>query len=576
MVFKDINYTNPKTKTTTEAFSLVELMISLITISLISAAFAPVITKKLSRSMVTVKSAVAAVRSDCEKFNNNGGTCNACIDDSCLLCDIHCSDNQYKNIGKCLCENCSERSEGCLECSSQGCDKCADGYYIDESLKCVKCPKGSKCPNGKKRELCPIGYYQDEEKKTTCKPCLTKNGNYTNKEGSIACLSCIAGQYTVDKNWDWHWDGKEHYGTACATCPAGYYCPDGKSAFVCGNNNYQDETGKTSCKGCPNGTFSPNSPSSSCSACDGKCSACYQSATNCSSCKSGNYLTGSSCNSCPANANCSGGTSGYSCNSGYTLQNGSCIIAHQQPICQDSGLCSFSGNISGNWQLRITGSTIVRFRSQEQVDIFVVGGGGAGSSGSNGSGGCSGFTSTVRGQTVKGDYNVIIGVGGNGNSASGSTTSFANLAAAGGGGGGQFSARCRGGSGGGGGGGGSYGGRAGSDGSDGGPGGTYCSDYTCENKRYDGAGYGQGSTTRAFGESTGELFAGAGGGAGGNDGNNSAGGGDGGGGSAGWDRNWDGMNGKANTGGGGGGCAYGGCPAGLGGSGVALVRNKRW
>ena len=53
----------------------------------------------------------------------NGGKCSACIDDACLLCDINCSEYQYKNIGKCLCENCSERSEGCLECSSQVCDK---------------------------------------------------------------------------------------------------------------------------------------------------------------------------------------------------------------------------------------------------------------------------------------------------------------------------------------------------------------------------------------------------------------------------------------------------------------------
>ena len=273
------------------AFSLVELMISLITVSLISAAFAPVITKKLSRSMVTVKSAVAAVRSDCEKFNNNGGTCNACIDDSCLLCDIHCSDNQYKNIGKCLCENCSERSEGCLECSSQGCDKCADGYYIDETLKCVKCPAGSRCPNGKKRELCPIGYYQDEEKKTTCKPCLTKNGNYTNKEGSIACLACIAGQYATDN--DNNWSASENInGTQCLTCPLGWKCPDGKNPIACASGAYQDKTGQAGCKTCPSGKFSPNSPSSSCSACNSKCAVCSLSATNCSNCKSGNYLTG--------------------------------------------------------------------------------------------------------------------------------------------------------------------------------------------------------------------------------------------------------------------------------------------
>ena len=549
------------------AFSLVELMISLITVSLVSAAFAPVITKKLSRSMVTVKSAVAAIRSDCAKFDENGGKCNACIDESCLLCDIHCGEYQYKNIGKCLCENCSERSEGCLYCSSKGCDKCADGYYIDESLKCVKCPKGSKCPNGIKVELCPIGYYQDEEKKTTCKPCLTKNGNYTNKEGSIACLACVAGQYATDN--DNNWSASENInGTQCLTCPLGWKCPDGKNPIACVSGAYQDKTGQTGCKTCPNGKFSPNSPSSSCSACNSKCAVCSLSATNCSSCANGNYLTGSSCTSCPANANCSGGTSGYSCNGGYTLQNGSCVIAHQQPVCEDSSLCTFTGSITGDWVLRIKGTTRVAFPSQEEVDLFAVGGGGGGGAGLAG-GGCGGYTKTVKNQTVKGTYQATVGAGGaavwDGDGASGGQSSFGTLIYANGGGGGnthnyQGGNYCQGGSGGGAG----WDG-GGSGGSDGGNGGNGCM-YNNNSGEWQccSGGRGQGITTRAFGESTGELFAAGGGGSPGGSGGNPGGGG-----------GWGGAA-TPNTGSGGGATqAFGGI-GGNGGSGIILIRNARW
>ena len=61
------------------AFSLVELMISLITISLIAAAFAPVITKKLSKNNITVGS-----------FGGGGGGGGASLECSgisdCILC----------------------------------------------------------------------------------------------------------------------------------------------------------------------------------------------------------------------------------------------------------------------------------------------------------------------------------------------------------------------------------------------------------------------------------------------------------------------------------------------------------
>ena len=74
-----------------KAFSLIELMISLITISCITAAFTPVVTKKLKNSNVTV--ALSEVTTKCDKFTDE---CSLCYSSKCIACSRYCNDNQYK------------------------------------------------------------------------------------------------------------------------------------------------------------------------------------------------------------------------------------------------------------------------------------------------------------------------------------------------------------------------------------------------------------------------------------------------------------------------------------------------
>ena len=104
-----------------KGFSLVELMISLITISLISAAFAPIITKKLSSMGVTVGS-----------FGGNGGggtTPTGCTS------DIQCTTGYYLD-SECVCQKCNIAN--CLQCNSNGksCSQCASGY-TNINGKCI-------------------------------------------------------------------------------------------------------------------------------------------------------------------------------------------------------------------------------------------------------------------------------------------------------------------------------------------------------------------------------------------------------------------------------------------------------
>lgn len=212
------------------------------------------------------------------------------------------------------------------------------------------------------------------------------------------------------------------------------------------------------------------------------------------------------------------------------------------------------------------------------IDIFCVGGGGSGghsnstsSQGNktNAGGGGAGYTATKKGHAVSAGqtFAVTIGAGGphtSGSSSVGGTTSFGSVLSATGGNGGQggkVSGSVKGGDGGSGGGGaggsGSYAtyAKGGSDGSDGvtGKSGT--------------PGKGQGTTTRAFGESGGTLYAGGGGGHNTSSSGGGGAGGDGGGGAA-------RTNGTANTGGGGGASGYSGSSvkSGAGGSGICIVR----
>ena len=158
---------------------------------------------------------------------------------------------------------------------------------------------------------------------------------------------------------------------------------------------------------------------------------------------------------------------------------------------------------TNDWKIKfLTSGTLIFTNLNEetsQIDVFLVGGGG----GAPGSGGGGGYTTTQKNILIEQntEYTITIGAGGAGNNdtgdaARGGTTSAFNFSAAGGYGGQGGSGRGKGGNGGSGGGGwaNTNGGR------DGGNGGS---------DKYAG-GTGQGSTTREFGEPTGDLYAGGG------------------------------------------------------------------
>ena len=230
---------------------------------------------------------------------------------------------------------------------------------------------------------------------------------------------------------------------------------------------------------------------------------------------------------------------------------------------------------NGNWRIKFytSGTFIANYNAS--LDVFAVGGGGAGTyaaSDRGGGGGGGGYTTTSKGFTVFSatSYSVVIGAGGTNNSSNtggtGGTSSFSSVRAAGG-----TStipvetAAGNGGNGGSGGGMSGYYNRAGDALKGGSNGGNAAYTWAESGRR----GIGQGTTTREFGESTGDLY--SGGGSGAERGNTTTiiAGGSGGGGTGG-----NGGAGTANTGGGGGGStAQSG--GGAGGSGIVIIRNHR-
>ena len=245
----------------------------------------------------------------------------------------------------------------------------------------------------------------------------------------------------------------------------------------------------------------------------------------------------------------------------------------------------FGDAVQGYIELYTSGTLSL---AKANYQVFAVGGGGGGAAPYDdgegnmtyGGGGAGGYTTTATlNLAANTNYTVTIGAGGDVHANGGTTSVGTDITAQGGkrgfvenayqtydscggsgGGQGATSTSAR------------NGGKGGSDGSGG---------YTCGYGSYTEittGNYhrGQGTTTRAFGDSNGTLYAGGGGGGGYGSGTIGAGGvgGDGGGGHGGAGRsNSNGCTaGTTNTGGGGGGQGYTGRAAKAGGSGIVIVR----
>ncbi len=264
------------------AFSLIELLISLITISVILASLAPVITHKMKHGGISIGTKKLSMKCPATV----GSDCTLCLGNQCIACPIGCG-TQFKNTLTCKCESCTQAN--CVNCTSDrnkcdrckagyqksgdGCSACPSGYYSTEGGTCQKCPKGSKA-----------------NATSAATGCVSCTGNqYQDLDGQTSCKTCNPG-FVTDSN------------RACKTCNAGTYW-NGSSCQSCPSGTASNTANVTSCSSCPSGQYQPNSGQTSCISCSGAvndtktaCRSCSDFGVNCIGC---NYYacTNTSCDS---------------------------------------------------------------------------------------------------------------------------------------------------------------------------------------------------------------------------------------------------------------------------------------
>ncbi len=95
-------------QTQKKAFSLVEIIIGLIIISVALAAFAPVVTKRSKKSATSFSNRMT---DKCSVwFNNAGLKCTLCYGGQkpkCINCEGGCPSGQALNVEKCKCYSCT-------------------------------------------------------------------------------------------------------------------------------------------------------------------------------------------------------------------------------------------------------------------------------------------------------------------------------------------------------------------------------------------------------------------------------------------------------------------------------------
>ena len=285
-------------KITKRAFSLIELLISLIVISCITAAFTPLITKKFATNIGFGGSggSSGAIATKCDdKFS---AECLLCNDTVCLSCSKICPDNLCQDADNCVCKECpTSEFPNCAKFTSTGCIQCQKGYRLADN-QCAACPDGRYSDNGLECKYCDPGFWPSADK-TSCEPC--PEGYICNDGVQIKCSGTTAP--TIEESLAGVL-GSTH---VCAPCPSGSYCVDGvatkcpegtysqgnvSQCASCPDNEYPTED-QSACTSCPEGYYCSGSQKVECSLKFKNCTEC--DASGCKACKEGYILSDGAC-----------------------------------------------------------------------------------------------------------------------------------------------------------------------------------------------------------------------------------------------------------------------------------------
>ena len=169
-----------------KGFSLVELMVSLVVVAVLTAAFTPIITKKLRLNSIAVgmgNGSAAAEKAEekkkCSLMHGNG--CIECTQDVCNECEVGYT------IDSGACTLCATHISGCFACSSKtNCTSCNAGYFKD-SGSCSACEAGTYSKAGASSCISCEAQTYSAEGASSCTLC--PDDMYSEARAS-SCISC--------------------------------------------------------------------------------------------------------------------------------------------------------------------------------------------------------------------------------------------------------------------------------------------------------------------------------------------------------------------------------------------------
>ena len=179
-----------------KGFSLVELLISLIVISCITAAFTPLITKKFATNIGFGGGGggtTPSISSDCS--SRYSSDCLLCTSSECLSCTKTCPEGQCQDSTNCTCKECpTSEYPNCAKFTSTACIQCQKGFRLVEGV-CIACTSEKYSDNGKECKYCEPGFWPNSNS-TGCVEC--PEGYICNDGVQIKCSGTTAP--TIEEN----------------------------------------------------------------------------------------------------------------------------------------------------------------------------------------------------------------------------------------------------------------------------------------------------------------------------------------------------------------------------------------
>ena len=176
-----------KLRTSLFAFSLIEIMLSLIIVSSILAAFAPIVSRKMNSKVIEVAATASFSKNCADKYTSD---CTLCTSKACISCklDRKAPEGKYLDVDACRYKACTDLFSDCLICAHDRCMLCIATKYIDAQGKCTAC--------GSSTTYVCDGVFRCDVSCKTCSgsglSCKTCNQGYylKNVSGTVKCVAC--------------------------------------------------------------------------------------------------------------------------------------------------------------------------------------------------------------------------------------------------------------------------------------------------------------------------------------------------------------------------------------------------